>query len=136
MATSPSAAPAAKRSLSAEAALDRILARVHPLESVETALGEALGAVLAEDAVADRDVPPFRNSAMDGYAVRGAQTAGTALRVVGSVAAGGMPAGAVGSGEAMRIMTGAPMPDGADTVVRGEDTDNGVDQVTITSDAP
>ncbi len=136
MATSPSAARAATRSLSVEEALERILARIQPLEAVESTLTDALGMVLAEDAVADRDVPPFRNSAMDGYAVRGAQQAGTRLRVVGSVAAGGVPSGAVGDGEAMRIMTGAPMPDGADTVVRVEDTDNGVESVTITRDTP
>ncbi len=136
MATSPSAARAATRSLSVEEALERILARIAPLESVESALIDALGSVLDEDAVADRDVPAFRNSAMDGYAVRGAQSAGTRLRVVGSVAAGGMPSGSVGAGEAMRIMTGAPMPDGADTVVRVEDTDNGVEAVTITHDTP
>ena len=136
MATSPSAARAAARSLSVEEALDRILARVTPLESVDVALLDGLGAVLAEEAVADRDVPPFRNSAMDGYAVRGAQTAGARLRVVGSVAAGGTPSGSVGTGEAMRIMTGAPMPDGADTVVRVEDTDNGAQAVAITHDVP
>jgi molybdopterin molybdotransferase len=75
---------------------------------------------------------------MDGYAVRGAdvQRGGATLRVVGAVAAGGVPNRAVGAGEAMRIMTGAPMPDGADTVVRVEDTDNGADIVTINTAAP
>ncbi|HZP97739.1 MAG TPA: gephyrin-like molybdotransferase Glp [Candidatus Limnocylindria bacterium] len=136
MPTSPSAARAATRSLSVDEALERILARISPLETVEVPLLDALGAVLAEEAVADRDVPPFRNSAMDGYAVRGAQTAGARLRVVGAVTAGAMPQAAVGPGEALRIMTGAPMPEGADTVVRVEDTDNGVETVTITRDTP
>src|SRR5688572_26288417 len=133
MPTSPSAARAATTTLSVDEALERVLARITPLEATEVALLDALGAVLTEDATADRDVPPFRNSAMDGYAVRGADVAqtGARLRVVGAVAAGSIPERAVGSGEAMRIMTGAPMPDGADTVVRVEDTDNGSETVTI-----
>ncbi len=138
MTTSPSAARAAASSLTVDEALERILARITPLEAVETQLLDALGGVLAEDATSDRDVPPFRNSAMDGYAVRGADVRkdGVRLRVVGSVAAGAMPEGAVGPGEAVRIMTGAPMPDGADTVVRVEDTDNGSDTVTIVRATP
>ena len=134
MATSPSAARAATRTLSVDEALERVLARIAPLDAIEMPLLDALGAVLAEDAVADRDVPPFRNSAMDGYAVRGAdvEEAPTRLEVIGAVAAGSMPKGTVGRGQAMRIMTGAPMPDGADTVVRVEDTDNGSAMVAIT----
>ena len=134
MSTSPSAARTAPALLSVDDALERILARVAPLEAVETRLLDAVGAVLAEDAIADRDVPSFRNSAMDGYAVRGedVRTDGTRLRVVGSVAAGTVPDRAIRRGEAMRIMTGAPVPDGADTVVRVEDTDNGSESVTIT----
>src|SRR5260221_2371698 len=71
---------------------------------------------------------------MDGYAVRASDvaTAPAKLRVTGEIAAGMTPKGAIGAGEAMRIMTGAPMPDGADTVVRVEDTDNRTDTVTIT----
>jgi molybdopterin molybdotransferase len=133
MPTSPSAARAAAATLTVDEALARILARVAPLEPTQVGLLDALGSVLAEDAVADRDVPPFRNSAMDGYAVRGAdvQEDGVTLRVVGTIAAGSLPDRAVGPGEAMRIMTGAPMPDGADTVVRVEDTDNGIEAVAI-----
>ena len=133
MPTSPSAARAAVSTLSVDEAQARILARIAPLEPTDVGLLDALGAVLAEDAVADRDVPPFRNSAMDGYAVRGADVtqAGVSLRVVGAVGAGALPERVVGAREAMRIMTGAPMPDGADTVVRVEDTDNGADVVTI-----
>lgn len=138
MPTSASSARTAERLLSVEEALERILARITPLDATTVPLLDALGCVLAEDAVADRDVPPFRNSAMDGYAVRGADvaTSGARLRVVGEIAAGTLPNAAVGAGEAMRIMTGAPMPDGADTVVRVEDTDNGRETVTITRATP
>ena len=138
MPTSPSAARAAVSTLTVDEAQSRILARIAPLEPTEVGLLDALGAVLAEDATADRDVPPFRNSAMDGYAVRGADVrqAGVTLRVVGSVSAGALPERMVGAREAMRIMTGAPMPDGADTVVRVEDTDNGAEVVTINAVTP
>src|SRR5258708_11102950 len=134
MPVSTSSARAAARSLSVDEALERILARVRTLEPVPAELLDALGAVLAEDIAADRDVPPFRNSAMDGYAVRGADvaTAPGKLRVTGEIAAGAAPQGALGPGEAMRIMTGGPLPDGADTIVRVEDTDNRIDTVTIT----
>lgn len=133
MPTSASAARAAVSTLSVDEALERILSRVTPLEPAEVGLLEALGAVLADDAAADRDVPPFRNSAMDGYAVRGSDVRreGSTLRVIGAVGAGTVPDRPVAAGEAMRIMTGAPMPDGADTVVRVEDTDNGAEIVTI-----
>ncbi len=124
--------------MSADDALARILAGVPTLPAVQTPLLDALGLVLAEDITAERDVPPFRNSAMDGYAVRGDDvvSAPVELRVVGEVAAGGFPDREVGPGEAMRIMTGAPVPDGADTVVRVEDTDNASDIVTITASTP
>ena len=138
MPTSPSAAKTAQRTLSVDEALERILARTAPLAQADVALADALGCVLAVDAVAESDVPPFRNSAMDGYAVRGLDVARAhvRLRVVGAVAAGEPPRRGVGPGEAMRIMTGAPMPDGADTVVRVEDTDGGADSVTITQATP
>jgi molybdopterin molybdotransferase len=110
--------------LSVEEALERILATVRVLEPERVPLLEAAGRVLAEEIAADRDIPPLANSAMDGYAVRGADLAQppTRLRVVGKVAAGHVPEVAVGPNQAMRIMTGAPVPDGADTVVRFEDT--------------
>jgi len=135
---SPTSAHAADRLLTVDEALERILAGVAPLAPRNVPLLDAVGRTLAEDIVAARDIPPFRNSAMDGYAVRGADVARTParLRVVGAIAAGGMPARAIGSGEAMRIMTGAPMPDGADTVVRVEDTDNGDQIVTVTAATP
>jgi len=130
---SATSAKTADRSLTVDEALERILGGVPSLPPHEVALLDALGAVLAEDAVAVHDVPRFTNSAMDGYAVRGEDvaTAPARLRVVGDIAAGAYPSELVGPGEAMRIMTGAPMPDGADTVVRVEDTDNGMDVVTI-----
>jgi molybdopterin molybdotransferase len=138
MPTSSSSARPALSTVTVDEALERILARIAPLEPTEVGLLDALGAVLTEDAAADRDVPPFRNSAMDGYAVRSEDVAqnGARLRVVGAVAAGSVPDRAVGPGEALRIMTGAPMPDGADTVVRVEDTDNGADVVTINAATP
>lgn len=135
MPVSASSARTAARSLTVDEAIERILAKVRPLGAVPTELLEALGATLAEDVVADRDVPPFRNSAMDGYAVIGDDVANVpaALTVVGDIAAGATASRAIVRGEAMRIMTGAPMPDGADTVVRVEDTDNGTDAVRITA---
>jgi molybdopterin molybdotransferase len=124
--------------MSADDALARILGGVPTLPAVEMPLLDALGLVLADDVAADRDVPPFRNSAMDGYAVRGDDvvSAPAELRVVGEIAAGEFPDREVGPGEAMRIMTGAPLPEGADTVVRVEDTDNASDVVTIAAATP
>ena len=92
------------------------------------------GRVLAQDVVAPENVPPFANSAVDGYAVRtaDAQTVPTELLVVDTVAAGAEPMIAVGAGQAIRIMTGAPMPKGADAVVMVEDTQRvGDDRVSI-----
>jgi molybdopterin molybdotransferase len=138
MPISATSAKPAQTLMSADDALARILAGVPTLPAVDSPLLDALGLVLVDDIAADRDVPPFRNSAMDGYAVRGDDVASAPveLRVVGEVAAGGFPDRAVGPGEAMRIMTGAPMPDGADTVVRVEDTDNASDVVTIAAATP
>lgn len=135
-AISTTSAKVAERSLTVEEALERILAGVPSMPSHEIRLLDALGRVLAEDARADRDVPPFTNSAMDGYAVRGADVARAPARLtmVGEVAAGSVPSRGIGPGEAMRIMTGAPLPQGADTIVRVEDTDNGSEIVTITKE--
>jgi len=98
-------------------------------------LQEALGCVLAENIVADEDVPPFANTAMDGFAVRAADTQGApvGLAVVATLAAGAAPDVEVGEGQAVRIMTGAPMPPGADAVVMVERTRSadGGDTVTI-----
>jgi molybdopterin molybdotransferase len=138
MPISATSAKPAQKLMSADDALARILAGVPALPAVESPILDALGLVLDEDVAADRDVPPFRNSAMDGYAVRGedVDSAPVELRVVGEIAAGGFPDRSVGPGEAMRIMTGAPMPDGADTVVRVEDTDNASEVVTIAAATP
>jgi molybdopterin molybdotransferase len=95
---------------------------VEVLEPERVSLLEAPGRVLAEVVAADRNIPPVTNAAMDGYAVRGSDLTGDTvrLRVVGEVAAGHEADVAVGPGEAARIMTGAPVPEGADTVVRFE----------------
>ena len=115
--------------LSVEEARDRILGFFDVLDAEATPVLDALGQVLAEDVVAGFDIPPLANSAMDGYAVvsdslRGASSGSpVALTVVGSVAAGELPADRVTPGTTVRIMTGAPIPDGADAVVPFEDTD-------------
>ena len=125
MPVSATSAQSARRLMSADDALARILAAIPTLPAVDVRLLDALGLVLAEDVAADRDVPPFRNSAMDGYAVRGEDVARAPakLRVVGEIVAGGTPARAIVTGEAMRIMTGAAMPEGADAVVPFEDSE-------------
>jgi molybdopterin molybdotransferase len=115
--------------ISVEEARERILAHFAPLEAVSTPLGDALGLVLAEDVYATFNIPPLTNTAMDGYAVRASDTAGATpeapvvLPVSGYLAAGSVFDGAVAPGEAVRIMTGAPLPDGADAVVPFEETD-------------
>jgi len=119
--------------LSVEQALERILATVHVLEPERVGLLEAAGRVLAETVSAGRDIPPLANSAMDGYAVQAADLVQppVRLRVVGEVAAGYVSRVQVEPGTAVRIMTGAPLPAGADTVVRFEDTRRGGDEVEI-----
>src|SRR5436305_1553075 len=113
--------------LKMEEALGQILAATSVLGTVETPLLDALGAFLAEDVIADIDLPPFDNSAVDGYAVRHQDTLGAStdapvvLREVGDIAAGALAAAAVTEGTACRIMTGAPMPAGADAGVMIED---------------
>jgi molybdopterin molybdotransferase len=115
--------------ISVEEALERILSYVSVLEPEEKPILEALGQVVAEDIVSDVEIPPHDNTAMDGYAVRAADTAGASaeapvtLRVVGELAAGYLFDGSVEPGTAVRIMTGAPMPRGADAVVPFEETD-------------
>jgi len=110
--------------LSVEEARERILEAVHVLEPEQVPILDALGRVLAEPVTADRDIPPLANSAMDGYAVRGVDVARAParLRVIGEAAAGHVCPAQVEPGTAVRIMTGAPIPEGADTVVRFEDT--------------
>lgn len=105
-----------------------VLAEASPLPSESRVLSEALGSVLAQGVTAPHDVPPFDNSAMDGYAVRAIDTTRAAdspvtLKVVDTVAAGGLSRVEVGSGTAVKIMTGAPLPGGADAVVEVESTE-------------
>lgn len=110
--------------LSVAEAHARLMALFAPLGTETVALAEAAGRVLAEDVVSTRAQPPFAASAMDGYAVRAADAApGRRLRVIGTSAAGARFAGLVGEGEAVRIFTGAPVPDGADFIVIQEDVD-------------
>jgi molybdopterin molybdotransferase len=110
--------------LPASEAQDRILHDLHPLPDAWVPLEEALGFAITSDVLARRTQPPWDNSAMDGYAVRSADLAQTpvTLPVVGVVHAGDQPTHAVGPREAVRIMTGAPMPPGADAVVMQERT--------------
>ena len=101
----------------------RVLAECVPLHPTAIPLGEALGCVTSVELRADDDVPPFANTAMDGFAVRAVDaTAGARLKVVATLPAGQAPDRAVGRGEAVRIMTGAPIPEGADAIVMVEDT--------------
>ncbi|WP_214111089.1 molybdotransferase-like divisome protein Glp [Acrocarpospora catenulata] len=110
-----------------------ILAQVRPLAPLEVDLERALGAVLAEDVTSPVPLPPFDNSAMDGYAVRAQDVVDVpvSLPVTEDVAAGDGALRAIGPGLVARIMTGAPMPAGADAVVPVEWTDGGVQKVTI-----
>jgi molybdopterin molybdotransferase len=115
--------------ISVEEARERILANFTRLQPERKPLLESLGQVLAEDIIAGFDIPPLDNTGMDGYAVIAADTSGAApetpvrLHVVANLAAGYVHATALGPGEAIRIMTGAPIPPGADAVVPFEETD-------------
>ena len=114
-----------------------ILGAVAPLAPVTVPVRDALGLVTTRDVIAGEAVPPFANTAMDGYAVRAADTAGAGpealvrLTVAGELPAGRAPTRPVGEGEAIRIMTGAPMPDGADSVVMVEYTERDGDAVRV-----
>lgn len=118
-------------------ASELILAAINPLPTVALPLREALGLVLAADVVSPIEHPPWDNSSMDGYAVRAADVARAGkdtpvvLPVLETVRAGQRPSRSVESGTAIRVMTGAPVPDGADTVIRVEDTDGGEVRVAI-----
>src|SRR5687767_14965979 len=126
--------------LSAAEAAGRILLDVRRQPALRIPLDDALGSVLAEDVVSPLDIPAWTNSAMDGYATRGADVRGASeqrpvrLTVVEHLPAGRFPSKAIGEGECARIFTGAPLPDGADTVIRQEDTDEGAEVVTIVRD--
>jgi molybdopterin molybdotransferase len=107
-----------------EKALEIVLAEAEPLPDEEAAFEDALSRVLAEDVLSDRDLPPFDRAAMDGYALRAADAARApvALEVIGEVRAGQWPDFSVGPGQTVRIMTGAPVPPGADAVQQVEKT--------------
>jgi molybdopterin molybdotransferase len=114
-------------------ALDHLFTISAPLEGEEVPLVQAAGRVLNTAVQARRDQPPFAASAMDGYAVRAADMgAGATFDVIGEAAAGSGFDGTVGAGQAVRIFTGAPVPDGADHVVIQEDITRDGDRITIT----
>ncbi len=109
--------------LSVDEAIAELIATLQPIEDVErVATRSALGRILAEDIASPLDLPAFDNAAMDGYAMRAADLALPALRELGTALAGHPYTGRVEAGTCVRIMTGAPLPAGADTVVMVEDT--------------
>jgi len=126
--------------LSVAEAVARVVGEVRALDVEQVPLLDAPGRVLAEDARAQYTLPACANSAMDGYAVRAADLAGAraesprSFRVLETVRAGQFPSRPIGPGEATRIMTGAPIPIGADSVLRVEDTDGGVEVVRALND--
>jgi len=117
--------------LRVEEALERILAEITRLEPETAPLPQALGRVLAQSLASKEEMPPFANSAMDGYALRSSDTQAASrqtprrLRLVGAVQAGHVAERTVGAGESMRILTGAPVPPGADAVIQQELTQTG-----------
>ncbi|URN12230.1 hypothetical protein LUW77_12705 [Streptomyces radiopugnans] len=119
------------RTWSVDEHLADVLRSVGPLEPIELHLLDAQGCVLTEDVLVPVSLPPFDNSSMDGYAVRVAdvekasEDAPAVLEVVGDVAAGAGRLPEVGPGRAARVMTGAPLPPGAEAVVPVEWTDGG-----------
>lgn len=124
--------------ISVEEALTRLLAPLEILPPEQIALSDGLGRVLAEDLPARRTQPPFAVSAMDGYAVRAEDLSviPANLRIVAEIPAGAGFDGKVGPGEAARIFTGAPLPDGTDTIVIQEDTERDGSGVLIREGAP
>jgi molybdopterin molybdotransferase len=120
-------------------ALEQILTKIPSLGKERVGLLQSLGRVLGEDITAHRNIPPWDNSAMDGYALRWQDIQGASpdkpsvLQVVADLPAGRAYKGVVGSGEAIRIMTGAPLPQGTDVVVPVEDTEKHGEKVKILS---
>ncbi len=123
--------------ITVEKALEEILGAVSPLDLERVPILEAMGRVIGEDMISDRDIPPLANSAMDGYALRFEDTLGATrerpviLTVIDDVPAGRVSAKTVGPRQAVRIMTGAPIPAGADAVIRVEDTEKDGDRVKV-----
>lgn len=128
--------------LSVEDALEKVLSAFAPLETERIPVLEGLGRVLTEDVFAPGDIPPHANTAMDGYAVIAADTRGASpetpktLKVIENLGAGYVAERTVAPGTAIRIMTGAPLPDGADAVIRFEKTEQEGDQVRLFSEVP
>lgn len=126
--------------MSAREAALRILADIRRQPALRLPLDDALGCVLAEPIVSPLDVPAWTNSAMDGYAARGDDVRGASretprrLHIVETLPAGTFPSRSIGPGECARIFTGAPLPGGADSVIRQEDTDQGNPVVTLFAD--
>ncbi|MFN2308900.1 MAG: molybdopterin molybdotransferase MoeA, partial [Gammaproteobacteria bacterium] len=135
--TAPDPCALPKGLLSVAAARARIAALVRPLVGTEQLpIRSALGRVLAEPIVSSIAVPPFTNSAMDGYALRGADlpaSGSVRLRLIGRALAGAPFSGQVGTGEAVRIMTGAPLPAGTDTVLMQEQVGLAGEQIEVAS---
>ena len=118
--------------LPVDEAIARLLDGVRPTGSETVALADAAGRVLAADLAARRTQPPFAASAMDGYAVRASDSdAGARLKIIGTSRAGGRFGGAVGPGQAVRIFTGAPVPDGADAILIQENADRVDDEIRV-----
>jgi molybdopterin molybdotransferase len=128
--------------ISVDEALNRILTRVPVLGLEKVSIISSLERVIAEDILAPRDIPPLDNSAMDGYAVRSTDIKGASreksisLTVIEELPAGALPQKTVAKGEAIRIMTGAPIPSGADTVVMVEDTEKADQHVRVFQGVP
>jgi molybdopterin molybdotransferase len=124
--------------ISVEQALEKVLSYIPVLGEEERPILDCLGQVLAEDIYSPINVPPMDNTAMDGYAVRSSDTLGASqqspklLQVIDTVPAGSITKKRITTGMAVRIMTGAPIPSGADSVVRFEDTDESPRKETIT----
>jgi molybdopterin molybdotransferase len=127
----------AAKMISIEEARARVLAEAAPLSAEERPLADVLGSVLAQDMIAPHSVPPFDNSGMDGFAVRAADTVEAdqdhpaVLKVVFTIPAGTTADGPIRAGEAAKIMTGAPVPEGADAVIQSELTEDLGEQVRI-----
>ena len=128
--------------ISLEAALSQILASIQPLGLEKVNFLDALGRVIGEDIMASRPIPPKDNAAMDGYALRSEDIRGASpetpvvLDVIEDIPAGRIPQKRVGKGQSARIMTGAPIPVGADAVMRMEDTEKIGKKVRIFVEAP
>lgn len=121
--------------LSVTQAFDLLLSNVSPLEPHELPLSDCIHLTLAKDIAAATDLPPFDKSLMDGYAVRASdmESGAACLRVIEVITAGQIPTKAIGLGEATQIMTGAPLPEGAELIVKVEETQRDGEQVRIST---